>query len=88
MTTNSILKNSTNEQLGLAVEENAYAMFHSMTEALNGEMEETAELSRYHTSPSSPIFKGAFRTLPAHRRKGIGSAMQLERLRIAGELDY
>ena len=39
MTTNSILKNATDEQLGLAVEENAYAMFPSMTEALNGEME-------------------------------------------------
>ena len=61
MTTDSILRNATDEQLGLAVEENVYAMFRSMTEVLNGEIEETDQLSRFHAWPSSPIFKGAFR---------------------------
>lgn len=32
-----------------------------MTQMLNGEIEETDQLSRFHAWPSSPIFKGAFR---------------------------
>jgi GNAT superfamily N-acetyltransferase len=62
MSTDPILENPTDERLNRAVEENVFAMFGAMTQALNGEMEETARLSRYHTSPSSPIFKGAYRT--------------------------
>ena len=62
MTTEPILKNATEEELGRAVEENVYAMFRSMSKVLNGELEETPQLSRYHASPSSPIFKGAYRT--------------------------
>ena len=62
MDSDLILDNATDEQLNRAVEENVFAMFRAMTQALNGEMEETARLSRYHTSPSSPIFKGAYRT--------------------------
>jgi GNAT superfamily N-acetyltransferase len=61
MTTDPILKNATEEELGRAVEENVFAMFRSMSEVLNGEIEETPQLSRYHTSPFSPIFKGAYR---------------------------
>lgn len=62
MTTEPILKDATDEELGRAVEENVYAMFRSMSKVLNGELEETPQLSRYHASPSSPIFKGAYRT--------------------------
>jgi GNAT superfamily N-acetyltransferase len=62
MTTDFILKNATEEELGRAVEENVFAMMSDMTRVLHGEIEETAQLSRYHTSPFSPIFKGAFRT--------------------------
>jgi hypothetical protein len=62
MNTDPILENATDEQLNRAVEENVFAMFRAMTQALNGEMEETAQLSRYHASSSSPIFKGAYRT--------------------------
>lgn len=61
MTTDSILRNATDEQFGLAVEENVYAMFRSMTQVLNGEIAETDQLSRFHAWPSSPIFKDAFR---------------------------
>jgi hypothetical protein len=39
-----------------------FAMFRSMSEVLNGEIEERPQLSRYHAWPSSPIFKGAYRT--------------------------
>jgi GNAT superfamily N-acetyltransferase len=56
-----ILMNITEEELGRAVEENVFAMFRDMTRVLNGEMEETAQLGRYHASPISPIFKGAYR---------------------------
>jgi GNAT superfamily N-acetyltransferase len=61
MTTVSILENATEEELGRAVEENVFAMFRTMTEALDGEIEERSGLGRYHTLPSSPIFKGAYR---------------------------
>jgi GNAT superfamily N-acetyltransferase len=61
MTTEPILKNATDEELGRAVEENVFAMFRSMSEVLNGEIEEKPQLSRYHAPPSSPIFKGAYR---------------------------
>ena len=61
MNADPILENASDEQLNRAVEENVFAMFHAMTQVLNGEMEETARLGRYHTSPSSPIFKGAYR---------------------------
>lgn len=57
-----ILRNATQEELGRAVEENVFAMMRDMTRVLHGELEETPQLSRYHTSPFSPIFKGVFRT--------------------------
>ena len=57
-----ILKNATKEELANAVEENLHDMFRSMTQVLNGDIEETATLGRYHTTPLSPIFKGVFRT--------------------------
>lgn len=48
------------DELAAAVEENLFAMFRSMTQVLNGDLEENAQLGRYHASPSSPIFKGVF----------------------------
>lgn len=62
MTNDSILRNATDEQLALAVEDNVFAMFRSMTTVLHGEIEENPRLSRFHASPGSPIFKGAIRT--------------------------
>jgi GNAT superfamily N-acetyltransferase len=61
MTADIILKNATDEELANAVEENVVAMFRSMVQILNGEIEETPKLGRYHTTPASPIFKGVFR---------------------------
>ena len=62
MTTDPILENATDEQLGPAVEDNVFAMFRSMSQILNGDIEENPKLSRYHATPTSPIFKGAYRT--------------------------
>jgi GNAT superfamily N-acetyltransferase len=62
MITDSILENAKEEELGHAVEENVFAMFRSMSEVLNSEIEETPKLGLYHAWPSSPIFKGAYRT--------------------------
>jgi GNAT superfamily N-acetyltransferase len=62
MTKDFILRNATDEELANAVEENLHAMFRSMVRVLNGEIEETPKLSRYHVFPSSPIFKGVYRT--------------------------
>ena len=60
MATDFILKNATEDELANAVEENLYDMFRSMAYVLNGEIEETSELGRYHVAPPSPIFKGVF----------------------------
>lgn len=49
------------DDLARLPEENFYAMFRSMAQALNGELEESASLNRYFTWPNNPIFKGAFR---------------------------
>lgn len=47
-------------QLAAAVEANTFAMFRAMAQALGGDYEATPFISRYHTAPHSPIFKGAF----------------------------
>lgn len=62
MSKDSVLRSATDAQLGVAVEENVFAMFRAMTSVLNGEVEERPYLSRYHASPNSPIFKGVYRT--------------------------
>ena len=66
MTTDFILQNAREAEIANAVEENLHDMFRSMGNVLNGEIEETAKLGRYHAAPASPIFKGVFRAnLPA-----------------------
>lgn len=60
MTKDFILKNATDEELANAVEENLHDMFRSMVRVLNGEIEVTAKMGRYHATPASPIFKGVF----------------------------
>lgn len=61
MTKDFILKNATDEELANAVEENLHDMFRSMVRVLNGEIEVTAKMGRYHATPASPIFKGVFK---------------------------
>lgn len=50
------------DELARLPEENFYAMFHGMTQALAGEWEESAQISRFYSWPDNPIFKGVFRT--------------------------
>ena len=60
MSSDTPLTQASETELAAAVEENVFAMFHGMTQVLDGELEENARLGRYHASPSSPIFKGVF----------------------------
>src|SRR5688572_11127670 len=62
MTTDSILKNATDEQLGLAVQDNLFALFRAMTALPNSQIEETKKLSRHLASPTNPMYKGTCRT--------------------------
>ena len=62
MTTDSILKNTTDEELGLAVQTNLFALFRAMTALPNSEIEETTQLSRHLTSPDNPMYKGVWGT--------------------------
>jgi ribosomal protein S18 acetylase RimI-like enzyme len=47
--------------LAAAVEENIFAMYRRLAEALHGEIEETPGLGRFHAFPLSPMFKAAYR---------------------------
>lgn len=63
MTTNSILKNATDEQLALAVFENLYDLFRAMAANLpDGQLIESEKLSRHLTFPTNPMFKGVWKT--------------------------
>ena len=64
MTTDSILKNATDEELGLAVFENLYDLFRAMATNLpEGQLMEGEKLSRHLTFPTNPMFKGVWKTL-------------------------
>ena len=66
MSIDLILRNATTEQLGLAVQENLFALFRAMTALPNSQLEETGYLSRHLTFPTNPMYKGAWNTqLPA-----------------------
>jgi hypothetical protein len=62
MTSNSILKNATDKQLGLAVQDNLFALFRAMTALPDSQIEETEKLSRHLASPMNPMYKGIWRT--------------------------
>lgn len=50
-------------RLRAAVEDNIFALFRSMADVLPGAvLEKTAELSRHHSFPTNPMFKGVWRT--------------------------
>jgi GNAT superfamily N-acetyltransferase len=59
MTEPPITEASDVELAGL-VEANFHSWFRSMAVALNGDLEETPKLSRYHCAPGGPIFKGVW----------------------------
>lgn len=58
-----ILSHASESDLAAAVQENLFALFRAMASTLpGGEVEENDKLGRHHTSPSSPMFKGVWRT--------------------------
>lgn len=59
----TILKNATDEQLGMAVFENLYDLFRAMANTLpDSDFVETEEFSRHLTFPTNPMFKGVWNT--------------------------
>ena len=63
MQNHSILKNATDEQLGVAVFENLYDLFRAMAVNLpGGQLQEGAKLSRHLSFPTNPMFKGVWKT--------------------------
>lgn len=63
MNTDPILTNATDELLSAAVFENLYDLFRSMANSLpDGELTEGEKISRHHTFPTNPMFKGVWNT--------------------------
>ena len=63
MTRDSILKDATDRELGLAVFENLYGLFRSMANHLpEGKLIERETFSRHLTFPTNPMFKGVWKT--------------------------
>jgi GNAT superfamily N-acetyltransferase len=60
MSSESILKNASDDQLGLAVEANLFALFRAMASLPGSEIEETQRLSRHLTPPTNPMYKGVW----------------------------
>ena len=63
MPVDTILKNATDEQLGLAVFENLYDLFRAMADSLpDSQFVEEEGFSRHLTFPTNPMFKGVWNT--------------------------
>ncbi len=62
MSTDTILTNATDHELGLAVFQNFYTLFRAMARELGGELSEGNGLSRHHSFPANPMFKGVWST--------------------------
>ena len=62
MTTEMIFKNASDEELGLAIETNLFALFRAMTALPNSHIEESSKLSRHLVSPTNPMYKGVWGT--------------------------
>ena len=57
-----ILTEVTDRELGLAVFQNLYDLFRAMAGELGGELFESEAVSRHHSFPTNPMFKGAWAT--------------------------
>jgi ribosomal protein S18 acetylase RimI-like enzyme len=63
MTSPDILANPGESRLGMAVQENLFAMFRAMAGRLpGGELVESPRFSMHHSAPQSPTFKGVWGT--------------------------
>jgi ribosomal protein S18 acetylase RimI-like enzyme len=69
-----ILTDTTEDQLGLAVQENLFDLFRAMAANLGGELEETDTLHRHFSLPTNPMFKGIWST--RHSEEGIDDSIQ------------
>lgn len=56
-----LLLEPTRAQLSAAVQENLFDLFRAMASLPGGEISETAKLSRHHTFPTNPMFKGVWK---------------------------
>jgi GNAT superfamily N-acetyltransferase len=57
-----VLKNASEEQLNLAVEENLFALFRAMATLPGSQIEEGEYLSRHLAPPTNPMYKGVWNT--------------------------
>ncbi len=62
MAAEPILRDVTPEQLGMAVEQNLFALFRAMTDLPGGELDDREMLGRHFAPPTNPMFKGAWNT--------------------------
>lgn len=62
MDTDTILKKATDEQLGLAVEENLFALFRAMMALPDSLLEDNSNFSRHLAFPTNPMYKGVWGT--------------------------
>jgi ribosomal protein S18 acetylase RimI-like enzyme len=69
-----ILTDTTEDQLGLAVQENLFDLFRAMAANLGGELEETDTFHRHFSLPTNPMFKGIWST--RHSEEGIDDSIR------------
>ena len=62
MNNDTILKDATDKQLGLAVEENLFALFRAMMALPDSQLEENPKFSRHLAFPTNPMYKGVWGT--------------------------
>jgi len=62
LTTDRMLLNPTDEELGRAIEDNLYALFRAMASLPGAELVQTPELGRHCAPPANPLFKGVWAT--------------------------
>ncbi len=63
MEVQSMITQPTEAELALTAQENLFALFRAMATVLSGgEIEERPGLSRHHTFPTNPMYKGVWAT--------------------------
>jgi GNAT superfamily N-acetyltransferase len=62
LTSDRILLNPTDADLGIAIEDNLHALFRAMSSLPGAELVQTPELGRHCAPPHNPMFKGAWAT--------------------------
>ena len=68
LTSDRILLNPTDTELGIAIEDNLHALFRAMSSLPGAELVQTPELGRHCAPPTDPMFKGVWATQLAPER--------------------